>query len=144
MAFAWKGWDQTYNNNRDDIVAGVCIHVLLTVAGVIVGDSFLTYGATLYPVTLFLGSRCLPYYESYSTKVEIRNSLSRDYLGSPMVKTVFPLQKAQVQFLVRELRSRMPHGVAKKKKKEIHFPASLAASEVVCSHLHQSDADTGL
>ena len=144
MAFAWKGWDQTYNNNRDDIVAGVCIHVLLTVAGVIVGDSFLTYGATLYPVTLFLGSRCLPYYESYSTKVEIRNSLSRDYLGSPMVKTVFPLQKAQVQFLVRELRSRMPHGVAKKKKKEIHFPASLAASVVVCSHLHQSDADTGL
>ena len=88
VAFTRKGWDQIYNNNRDDIVAGVRSHVLLTVAGVIVGDSFLACGAILYPVTLFLGSRCLPHYESYFTKVEIRNSLSRDYLGSPMVKTL--------------------------------------------------------
>ena len=36
--------------------------------------------------TLFLDSRCLPLYESCSTKVEIRNSLSRGFPGGPVVK----------------------------------------------------------
>ena len=35
-----------------------------------------------------------------------------------MVKTAFPLQGAQVRSPVRELRSHMPRGVAKKKKKK--------------------------
>ena len=35
-----------------------------------------------------------------------------------MVKTVLPMQGAQVQSLVRELRSCMPFGEAKKKKKK--------------------------
>ena len=34
-----------------------------------------------------------------------------------MVKTALPMQGALVQSLVRELRSHMPHGMAKKKKK---------------------------
>ena len=36
--------------------------------------------------------------------------------GSPMVRSVLPLQGAWVLTLVRELRSCKPHGVAKKKK----------------------------
>ena len=32
---------------------------------------------------------------------------------------MFPLQQALVCFLIRELRSRMPHSVAKKRKKNI-------------------------
>ena len=38
-----------------------------------------------------------------------------------MVKTVLPLQAAWVQSLVKEIRSRMPCGTAKNKKKEIHL-----------------------
>ena len=33
-----------------------------------------------------------------------------------VVSSVLPLQEAQVQFLVRELRSHVPHGAAKEKK----------------------------
>ena len=36
--------------------------------------------------------------------------------GSLVVKTAHPLQEARVQSLVRELRSHMLHGTAKKKK----------------------------
>ena len=34
--------------------------------------------------------------------------------GDPVVKTVFPMQGAQIQFLIKELRSHMTHGVVKK------------------------------
>ena len=42
----------------------------------------------------------------------------QDFPGSPVVKTphLLPLQRARVQSLVRELRSRMPRGTAKKNK----------------------------
>ena len=36
----------------------------------------------------------------------------------PMVRTLLPLQGAQVQYLVGELRSRMPHDSAKHNKTE--------------------------
>ena len=38
----------------------------------------------------------------------------RDCPGSPVVKTALPLQGAQVQSLVVELRASMPHGKEKK------------------------------
>ena len=40
-----------------------------------------------------------------------------DFPGVPVVKTVLPLQRAQVLSLVTELRSHTPYGVAKKIKK---------------------------
>ena len=45
----------------------------------------------------------------------------RDFCGGLVVKTVLPLQGARIPSLVPvgELRSHMPHGVAKKRKKEI-------------------------
>ena len=33
----------------------------------------------------------------------------KDFPGGPVVKNVLPLQEAWVRFLVRELRSHMPH-----------------------------------
>ena len=36
-----------------------------------------------------------------------------DFLGSPAVKTAFPLHRAQVQSPVREIRSYMPLGLVK-------------------------------
>ena len=42
----------------------------------------------------------------------------RDFPGGPVVKTLLPLQGARVPALVRELRSRMPRGAAKKKRKQ--------------------------
>ena len=36
-----------------------------------------------------------------------------------MVKTALPMQGAKVQSLVEELRSRMPHGMAKRKKRQM-------------------------
>ena len=41
-----------------------------------------------------------------------------DFFGGPAVKTVLPMQAAQVQSLVGELRSHITHAVAKKKKKQ--------------------------
>ena len=41
----------------------------------------------------------------------------RDFLGGPVVKTVLPMHGAKVQSLVEELRSHMPRGMAKRKKK---------------------------
>ena len=50
---------------------------------------------------------------------EVRNDWFRDLPGSPVVKTVLPLQGALVQSLVRELRSHMlRYGQLKKKKKK--------------------------
>ena len=40
-----------------------------------------------------------------------------DFFGGPVVKTVLPMQAAQVQSLVGELRPHITHAVAKKKKK---------------------------
>ena len=51
------------------------------------------------------------------TKSRIRNVLLRDFRNSPVVKTLLPLQGVWVRFLVGELGSQMPHGVAKKFKK---------------------------
>ena len=42
--------------------------------------------------------------------------ISRNFPGDPVVNTALLLWEAQVQSLVRELRSRMPRGTAKKKK----------------------------
>ena len=42
---------------------------------------------------------------------------SSDFSGSPVVKTVIPLQAAWVRSLVVELRSHITHSVVKKKKK---------------------------
>ena len=41
-----------------------------------------------------------------------------DFFGGPVVKTVLPMQGAQVQSLVGELRSHITHAVATKKKKK--------------------------
>ena len=41
------------------------------------------------------------------------NTTWRDFPGCPAVKTVLPLQGAQVRSLVWELRSQMPHSEAK-------------------------------
>ena len=41
----------------------------------------------------------------------------RDFPGGPVVKTELPMQEAQVRFLLRELRTHMLNGMAKKKKK---------------------------
>ena len=38
-----------------------------------------------------------------------------DFPGCPVVKSAFPLQRMWVQSLVRELRSHMLHGTAKKR-----------------------------
>ena len=45
----------------------------------------------------------------------------RDFPGSLVVKTLLPMQEAWVLALVRELRSFMPHDVAKKKKKTSYY-----------------------
>ena len=45
----------------------------------------------------------------------------RDFPGSPVIKTALPLQGTRVQSLVGELRSHMPHGMAKKTKQNIHL-----------------------
>lgn len=42
-----------------------------------------------------------------------------DFFGGPAVKTVLLMQGAQVQSLVRELRSHIAHAVAKKKKEKL-------------------------
>ena len=42
----------------------------------------------------------------------------KDFPGGPMVRTPFPLQGAQVQFLIGEPRSHMPRGRAKNKIKK--------------------------
>ena len=47
---------------------------------------------------------------------------TRDFPGGPAVKVLFSLQGAQVRSLVRKLRSHIPCGVAKKRKKVIHIP----------------------
>ena len=56
--------------------------------------------------------------KNWTEKVEknqLENCSWRDFPGSPVIKTrSFPLQGAQVQSLVRELRSHMLPGVAKK------------------------------
>ena len=41
-----------------------------------------------------------------------------DFPGEPMIKTILLMQRILVQSLVRELRSHMLKGVAKKKKKK--------------------------
>ena len=41
-----------------------------------------------------------------------------DFLGSPVVKTALPLQRALVQSLIRELGSHMPDVAAKKRKEK--------------------------
>ena len=59
--------------------------------------------------------------KNWTEKVEknkLGNCSRRDFPGSPVIKTrSCPLQGAQVQSPVRELRSHMLPGVAKKKKK---------------------------
>ena len=42
----------------------------------------------------------------------------KDFPGGPMVRTPFPLQGTQVQFLIGEPRSHMPRGRAKNKIKK--------------------------
>ena len=42
----------------------------------------------------------------------------RNFPGAPVVGTLLPIQGAQVQSLVGELGSYMPHSVAKKKKEQ--------------------------
>ena len=42
---------------------------------------------------------------------------TRDFPGGPAVKAGLPVQGARIQSLVRELRSYVPHGMAKKKKR---------------------------
>ena len=37
----------------------------------------------------------------------------RNFPGDPVVKTLLPMQEAQVQFLAGKLRSHMPHSVTK-------------------------------
>ena len=45
-----------------------------------------------------------------------------DFPGGPVVKTtVLPLKRALVRSLVRELRSHLLHGAAKKKKKGMKY-----------------------
>ena len=46
------------------------------------------------------------------------NIENMDFPGSPVVDSVLPLQGAWVQSLAGELKAHMPHGMAKKKKKE--------------------------
>ena len=48
------------------------------------------------------------------------NSLFREFPGSSVVRSVFPVQGAQVWSLVGELRSDKAHGAAKIKKKHTH------------------------
>ena len=43
----------------------------------------------------------------------------RGFPGGPVVKTALSMQRTQVRSLVGELRSHMPHGQKKKKKKKI-------------------------
>ena len=50
-------------------------------------------------------------------KVGIRIGVIRDFFGSPVVRTAFPLQGAWVGSLVGELGSHMPCGTAKGGKK---------------------------
>ena len=58
-----------------------------------------------------------------------------DVPGSPVVKTALPTQGAQVRPLVRELRSRMPHGTANKEKKE-RVKGLVLSKQAIC-HTHQ-------
>ena len=41
-----------------------------------------------------------------------------DFPGGPVVESVLPLQGARIQYLVRELRFRVPHGVDGKKERK--------------------------
>ena len=47
----------------------------------------------------------------------IKLKILGNFSGSPLVKTLLPIQGVWVQSLVRELRSCMPYGMAKKLKK---------------------------
>ena len=60
--------------------------------------------------------RC-PYRPSFTYTLEwpFKNT-SQDFPGGPVVRTALPVQGVQVWSLVRELRFRMPWGVAKRKK----------------------------
>ena len=52
-----------------------------------------------------------------------------DFPGGPKVKTsTLPMQAAQVPSLIRELRSHMPCGTAKKKKREREKPLPAASA----------------
>ena len=53
----------------------------------------------------------------------VKNTEAEDFPGVPVVKTLLPLQRAQVQSLVGELKSHMPHSVVKqnKTKKQTHY-----------------------
>ena len=60
-----------------------------------------------------VGTRGDTYRKSWQAFVKGRSS---DLPGGPVVKTVLPVQGAQVQPLVGELRSLMSQGVAKQRK----------------------------
>ena len=47
-------------------------------------------------------------------KVNSEESWYQDFPGSPVAKTLLSMQGARVQFLVRDLRSNILHGMAKK------------------------------
>jgi len=49
-------------------------------------------------------------------KKKKKQTVEKDFPGSPVVKTLLPLQGAWVQSLVQELRSCVPHGMAKNKQ----------------------------
>ena len=54
-----------------------------------------------------------------------------EFPGSPVIKTFdFPMQGAQVQSLVGELRSCLPCGMAKKKKKKEMLETNTTITEV--------------
>ena len=62
----------------------------------------------------------------------------RNFPGYPVVKTLLPIQGAQVQFLAGELRSHMPHSAAKIKKKKQKTPFKSALTFPVRLHLPHS------
>ena len=49
---------------------------------------------------------------------EITKHLMGDFPGGPVVDSLLPMQRAWVLSLIRELRSHMAHGMAKKRKKK--------------------------
>ena len=58
-------------------------------------------------------------YQLRSALVSFKNGCEVRYFpGSPVVKTALPMQGARVPFLLGELKSCIPYGTAKKKKKE--------------------------
>ena len=50
--------------------------------------------------------------------LKLKNCIFGDFPSNPEVKTTLPMQGARVRSLVRELRSHILYGVAKKKKKK--------------------------